>query len=322
MGAQTTAGPVLTLFVLSPLIGEIVGAAFRFSYFTQPLRVIAIVCFYGAGAVLVREVVQRRGLGGWGLLALALAFGLLEEGLGLQTVFNPQGMDGETVYGRAFGVNWLWAVVVTGYHAVWSIVLPIVLTHLIFPERRHRPWLSRSMVGVFAGIFTLGFAVFVVISLVRSDFRLSATQIIGGIATVAVLTWSADRCRGPWHTTSTKPCPRPAIVGAAGFGAGLAWLTLYLVAFIGTPVSFVAWTVAALAFAATVAGVVRHWVGRPNWSRRHQLNGSLGAVLALWLFGLFLVANGGRIDDIVFQFAVLLLIVVGYAWLRRRTRQR
>ncbi len=151
-----TAWPVSVLFVLSPLIGEIVGAALRFSYLTQPLRVAAILCFYGAGAVLVREAVQRRGHNGWGLLLLALAFAVLEEGLGLQTIFNPQGMDGETVYGRAFEVNWMWAVVVTGYHAVWSIVIPIVLTHLLFPAKRHIVWLSRPMPGVFGGVFAVG----------------------------------------------------------------------------------------------------------------------------------------------------------------------
>ncbi|TLF77665.1 hypothetical protein [Nocardia cyriacigeorgica] len=314
-----TALPVSVLFVLSPLIGEILGAAFRFSYLAQPLRAAAIFCFYGAGVLLVREVVQRRGLNGWGLLLLALAFAVLEEGLGLQTIFNPQGMDGETVYGRAFEVNWLWAVVVAGYHAVWSIVIPIVLTHLVFPAERHTAWLSRSMLSVFAGVFAVGFALFVFISLVRSDFRLSAAQTIGGGAAVIILVWSAGRCRRPWATTSTKRCPKPATVGWVGFGAGLAWLMLYLVAFIGSPAPFVVWTLAALVFAAALAGIMRRWVARPGWSRRHQLNGCLGAVLALWLFGLFLVANGGRTDDIAFHFVVLAAVTVGYLWLRRRT---
>ncbi|WP_336081273.1 hypothetical protein [Nocardia sp. SSK8] len=310
----------MVLFVLSPLIGEIVGAAFRFSYLAQPLRAVAILCFYGAGVLLIREVARRRGLNGWGLLSLAVAFGVLEEGLGLQTIFNPQGMDGETVYGRALEVNWLWAVVVTGYHAVWSIVIPIVLTHLIFPAQRHTAWLSRSMLTVVAAVFAVGFAVFVFISLVRSDFRLSAWQIIGGVAAVIILVWSAGRCGRPWDGMSTKRCPTAATVGWVGFGAGLAWLMLYVVAFIGSPAPFLVWTLAALLFAAAVAGILRQWVARPGWSRRHQLNGCLGAVLALWLFGLFLVANGGRTDDVVFHFVVLAATTVGYLWLRGRTR--
>lgn len=315
-----TALPVLTLFVLSPLIGEIVGAALRFSYLAQPPRVAAIVCFYGAGAVLIREAVQRQRLNGWGLLLLALAFAVLEEGLGLQTIFNPQGMDGETVYGRALDVNWLWAIVVVVYHAVWSIVIPIVLTHLFFPAKRRTAWLSRPMIGGFAGLFAVGFFLFVFISHVRSDFRLSAAQIIGGVVTVSVLVWSATRCTQPWATVSLERAPRPVSVGLVGFGAGLAWLMLYLVAFIGTSAPFVVWTGAALIFAAALTAVLRRWVARREWKWRHRLNGCFGAVLALWLFGLLLVANGGRTDDVVFHFVVLAVVIVGYVWLRRRAR--
>lgn len=311
--------PALTLFVLSPLIGEIVGAALRFSYFAQPVRVVAIVCFYGAGAVLIREAVQRLRLNGWGLLLLALAFGVLEEGLGLQTIFNPQGMDGEMVYGRALGVNWLWAVVVIIYHAVWSIVIPIALTYLIFPAKRHTAWLSRSMTGVFALVFAIGFILFVFISLVRSDFRLSPAQIVGGAAAVTALVWSATRCRRPWAPKSTNRAPRPVSVGMLGFGAGTAWLMLYLVAFIGTSASFLVWTGAALIFAAAFTGVPRRWITRRGWGSRHRLNGCFGAVLALWLFGLFLVANGGRTDDVVFHVVVLIVLVSSYIWLRRRS---
>lgn len=312
------AAPVLALFLLSPLIGEIVGAALRFSYFTQPPRVAAILCFYGAGAVLIREAVRRSGLNGWGLVLLAFAFAVLEEGLGLQTIFNPRGMDGETVYGRAFEVNWLWAVTVTGYHAVWSIVIPITVAHLLFPARRHAAWLSRRMLGVFAGVFAAGFATFVFISLVRSDFRLSVAQIAGGVLAVAVLVLSATACRRPWATTSARRSPGPPAAGVFGFGAGLAWLTLYLVAFIGTGTSFWIWTLAALVFGATVALILRRWAARPDWRERGQLPACSGATLALWLFGLLLVANGGRADDVVFHFVVLTALLAGYLWLRRR----
>jgi hypothetical protein len=44
---------------------------------------------YGGGAVLIREVVRRRG-GGWpAIVVLAAAFGVVEEGLATQSLFNP-----------------------------------------------------------------------------------------------------------------------------------------------------------------------------------------------------------------------------------------
>ncbi|WP_396913675.1 hypothetical protein [Mycolicibacterium sp.] len=176
------------------------------------------------------------------------------------------------------------------------------------------------MTGLFAGVFAVGFALFVLISHVRSEFRLSAAQITGGVVAVTVLVWSATRCKRPWATMSTKRCPTPVNVGLVGFGAGMAWLMLYLVAFIGSPVAFVVWMLAALVFTAALAGILRGWLTPPDWSRRHQLNGCLGAVLALWLFGLFLAANGGRTDDVVFHFVVLTVVTVGYVACRRIER--
>jgi hypothetical protein len=75
-------------------MGEVVGASLRLNSFAQPLRVLGIVCFYGAGVVLIREIAQRLRLSAWGVVLLGCAFALVEEGLALQTIFNPVGMDG------------------------------------------------------------------------------------------------------------------------------------------------------------------------------------------------------------------------------------
>ena len=64
--------PVLALFVLAPLMGEVLGAALRLSNFLEPLRVAAIVCFYGAGVVLLREIATRFRLSTRGLVLLGV----------------------------------------------------------------------------------------------------------------------------------------------------------------------------------------------------------------------------------------------------------
>jgi hypothetical protein len=61
-------------------MGEVVGASLRLSTFAQPLRVLGIVCFYGAGVVLIREIAQRLRLSAWGVVLLGYAFALVEEG--------------------------------------------------------------------------------------------------------------------------------------------------------------------------------------------------------------------------------------------------
>ena len=136
----------------------------------------AIVCFYGAGVVSLREIAQRLRLSGWGIILLGVAFALVEEGLALQTIFNPVGMDGESVYGRALGVNWFWGVVVSGYHVVWSVLIPIAVVHLVFARRSRAARLSRPALLLFGVLFAVGTALFVLISRLRSDFRLFPVQ--------------------------------------------------------------------------------------------------------------------------------------------------
>lgn len=308
--------PVLALFVLAPLMGEVVGAALRFSNLVEPLRVVAIVSFYGAGVVVLREVALRLQLNGWGIVLLGVAYALLEEGLGLQTIFNPVGMDGETVYGRAHGVNWFWGVVVSGYHVVWSVLIPITVAHLMFARRRRDEWLSPPALMAFGLLFAVGTALLALISYLRSDFRLSTVQILSVLVVMGLLTWAASRCTTPAHPRIPERPPRLVLAALIGLGAGEAWLVLYLVAFTDGGTSFLWWTLAATLFAGAVAALLGHWERR-GWTDQDRLAACFGAALAAGLFGLLLVSLADRVEDVVFQVIVIGGIVVGYAWARR-----
>ncbi|CAM5643043.1 putative Serine/arginine repetitive matrix protein 2 [Streptomyces afghaniensis 772] [Streptomyces afghaniensis] len=316
-GRRHRVAPVVTLFLMAPLLGEVVGAALRLSYFVEPLRVVSILCFYGAGVVLLREIAQRLRLNGWGIVLLGVAYALIEEGLALQTIFNPQGMDGETMYGRAAGVNWFWAVLVCGYHVVWSVLIPIGVVHILFPRESGSPWLSRRKLAVFGGVFALGTALFALISLLRSDFRLSVVEIGAVLAIVGMLTLTASRCRARDTPRVPQRLPGPMRAGWTGLGFGLVWFAFHLMAFIGGGISFVWWVLAAVLVAIAAAAIVARWV-RHGWTARHQLAASLGAVLAAGLFGLLLVSLGDHLVDVVFEVIVIGGIVAGYVWARQR----
>ncbi|HSB02215.1 MAG TPA: hypothetical protein VLE49_16315, partial [Anaerolineales bacterium] len=78
--------PVLTLFILSPLVAEVLFGATPLSRLGALLVVAPL---YGGGAVLVRELARRRGPG-WGrIFLLGAAYGIIEEGLAIQSIFNP-----------------------------------------------------------------------------------------------------------------------------------------------------------------------------------------------------------------------------------------
>lgn len=220
-------------------------------------------------------------------------------------------MDGEAVHGTALGVNWFWAVVVCGYHVVWSVLIPIAVVHLALPGSNRSPWLSRRSTGTLVLLFVCGAAVFLAISLLRSDFRLPVGHAAATVAVVASLVSASVACRKHGGVAHSGRVPGRMTVGLFGSACGIGWFILFLASFIGGPVSFVWWTVGALAYAAAAALVVQRWTRRA-WTPRHQLALCFGAAMASALFGLLLVAVDGHPANIAFQCAVTAALVTGY----------
>jgi hypothetical protein len=64
----------------------------------------------------------RRGLGA--------AYAFVEEGLVIQSFFNPTLFRAGEIGGRALGVNFVWCEWAVGYHILWSLLIPIALTEV------------------------------------------------------------------------------------------------------------------------------------------------------------------------------------------------
>src|SRR5262249_56819483 len=128
--------PVLGPFLLSPLVGEVLSGAPPLSRWGS---LVAVAPLYGGGVVPMREGARRRGRGWWRIALLGAAYGIIEEGLAIQSLFNPDLFNAAMVGGRAFGVNWIWTEWTIGYHVVWSACIPILLAELLFPRRRPEP---------------------------------------------------------------------------------------------------------------------------------------------------------------------------------------
>ena len=127
---------LLILLFLSPLIGELLSGSAPPVEFFNPFVLICLTALYGCGDVLVRETTIKWNKG-WGtVLLLGAAYGIVEEGLAVKSWFDPNWMDLGTLawYGRFAGVNTIWAVWLTLYHAVISIAVPIMLIDLAFPH--------------------------------------------------------------------------------------------------------------------------------------------------------------------------------------------
>ena len=197
--------------------------------FFAPLGLLILPALYGSGAVLARQLMLRWGLGWRGLLWLGAAYGVLEEGLMLKSFFDPHWVDVGILghYGRWAGVNWIWALSLTIYHSVVSIAIPVILAHLLYPQRRQQPWIGargeRALWLVLAAVAAFGFFAFTPYQPPLGPYVLAALLTLG-------MVWVARRERTA--TGAPAPAPRlraaPAVLTALGFAFtviffGLTW---------------------------------------------------------------------------------------------------
>ncbi len=166
-GAVRIRAPVVALLLLAPTIPEILTGSTPVSRLaTDPVGFAVSYLFdiglYGTGALLIREASCLLRKGWASILLWGAAYGIAEEGLAVHTFFERSGppVNALTVYGSSHGVNWLWALGLTAFHATYSIALPILLTYLWFPETRAERWLGRGGLGLTAAIYLAVVAVF------------------------------------------------------------------------------------------------------------------------------------------------------------------
>ena len=152
--------PVLALLLLAPSIPELLTGSTPISelFFNPPGFAVGFtldVALYGCGALLIREFSVAYQKGWASILLLGAAYGIAEEGFEVHTFFEPSGSPVGALgsYGHLYGVNWLWALALTIFHATYSIALPILLTRLWFPAVKDARWLDRGAVALLSVVY-------------------------------------------------------------------------------------------------------------------------------------------------------------------------
>ena len=303
----------LFLFVAATLIAELLIGS-------TPLSRINTLLFqfpyYGSAALVIREIVLRHRLSRAALVLLGVAFGIVTEGLALQSVFNPHFLNLDIAFGRVGDVNWPWALYMVGYHAIWSITIPVTLAGLVFPGRRDEPWLGRLGAGLFLLWFVVMAFAFHAIFVKMSGFRAPAGPYAVAALAAAVLVAAALRLkrREAPATQASGSAWRPGIVM---FGSGILWLGLYGEIFRHPPMAPPTLNlVLGLMVVAGFAGSIARWAPE-HGTDRQRLSFVAGGLAANTLFG-FVVVSGSPLDT-GGQAAVALLVAAGLYWLGRRT---
>lgn len=270
--------PVLTLFFLSPWVAEFLLGNISVTLLGA-MTVLAPL--YGGGAILVREVARRAGRGWPTIFLLALAYGIFEEGLVCQTLFNPN-CYGLRLLDEAFipalGIGGWWTLFVLTIHTVWSIVVPIALVESLVPDRAQKPWLGIFGLLITTLLFALG--AFAIFASTRNSqhFMSSPSQWIGASVAIAAVTAAAfllPRSR----KRNECPAPNPWLVAAFALLASSGFMTLRVLLH-GW------WIVMAygLLFAAATA-IILVWSRRRTWSPVHRFALAGGALITYAWYG-------------------------------------
>ena len=211
---------IIVLVLLSPLIGEMLSGSSPPLEFFNPFLFIILLGMYGAGALLVRELVIRWRKGWASTIALGAAYGVIEEGIAVKSFFDPgwQDLGALAEYGRYLGVNWVWAVWLTIYHSAISICLPLLLVALIFPGLKGYPLLGRRGLRAVAIVFTVDIAFCAVLFTHAQDFFPGTGEYILAFLAAAVLVIAARKIpAGLLSSSQEAPSWRPWRFGLLGF---------------------------------------------------------------------------------------------------------
>lgn len=284
---------ILYFVLLAALLPEAITGSTPPQAWLNPIQALLNFWLYGTGVLVVRELSIRWKTGWPGILLLGAAYGIVEEGLAVTTFFNPtlpQLTSGDLGwYGRWLGVNWVWAVWLTEFHAIVSIAIPIFLMEWRWPALKGRRILSDR--GLYVTVGLLGLATLTIDLLVHaaSPYREAGPEFLGTIAVIAILAYAARHWAPTWWSripvTGAPLSPRAnAIVGFLFIG-GSFLLFAGGTTFAGIPILTVAEGLVPLVVALLV---VRRASGRGD-SERLQFAFVGGVVGFFCVFDLVLV---------------------------------
>ncbi|HEY3682604.1 MAG TPA: hypothetical protein VGL93_06170 [Streptosporangiaceae bacterium] len=321
-----------TLVALTPVIAELALGS-------TPIRMIWLLPLwtpiYGAGVLLIREALRRVGGGLGSLLLLGVAYEVVEDGIGLQALTSPHLYGAAKLAPRVLGFNSAYWEANLAYHVVFSVLIPIALTELLFPSHRDRPYLKRTGLIITACCAVLGVALLRVTVPLSQDpgYSVPVPVLAGYVVAIAVLAVLAlvvlprrRRADPPRAYDPSGRVPGRAALAAIGFAgtAVLAGLVFPVggadhLLFTHGAWSFVPMAVAAVGGVALLV-LIRRWTLLPCWTDRSALALMGGALVGHTVVGM--LSMHGEVIDRVGLGAIALLTIGGCALLDRRLARR
>lgn len=327
---QGRLAPAFTLIVLAPLIAEYLpGATRTSSLFVFPLE----MAIWGGGALLIRAAVRHWKLGWLNMLMMGMALSIAEEFVIQQTSLAPmiiQIFPGPA-FGRAFGVNYAYFLWALFYEAILVVVIPVIVTELIFRSRREDTWITPAGAWTAAGVFIIAcFPAWYLWTQVVREFVLKLPHysppigwVAAGAASIALLVYLAI---GPMRNSlrgDRKPMtpPSPWVLGIAGVIAAAIWHALVVLAF-GMRPTFPVWIAIAVSLAVVALGwfFIPRYAAHPSWSDSHRIGITLGTIMGAMAVGFVGFIYGTSALDLWGKIISNAIAAVLLIWLARDVR--
>jgi hypothetical protein len=241
--------PAIVLVVLASILPETLTGNTPALVLFKPGPFLFFMIAYGLPVLLIREFAVRCAIGTSGLFVIGLGYGIINEALIATTVFRNAGVPVDVFDGYSFaaGIQWAWVGFILPWHALSSVILPIVFSHLAVPAAALRPWLGVR--------FTWSVAL-VLIGLISFFYLYEDTSGIAGTWPMLAMLWGLIAALGagacflpaqPLRGIPGQPRWKLVLLGYSGFiplqsllvisgarwpfwiylGAVLFWITLF-----------------------------------------------------------------------------------------------
>jgi hypothetical protein len=235
-------------------------------------------------------------------------------------------------FARAFGVNYVYLLWALGYEATFVVLVPIMLTELLFRSRRAEPWLRLPGFIVVSVIFVAACfpAWYSWTQIARPQIFKVPVYNPPGLAIaialfliVLLMLFAIGPLRFRFHVTRRPLAPLPPwALALCGFLAATLWYGLVLLAF-GMDPKFppAIPVIVGLAVAATTIYLLPRFAAHPAWSDAHRMGIAFGTIV-----GAMTVSFAGFIYatlplDLYGKIVLDALALIGLIWLAMGLRR-
>ncbi len=216
MDAQAKRAALFLLLATGPL-AEILSENQPLLAYLTPPNCIILTLVYGVPILLIRELAAAKKLSIAGIILLGMAYGILNEGVLAKTLTQPAGepVTAFAGYGKIGVFQGGWATMIVFWHALHSVLYPILYSRWLFPAVADKRWFGKRGTAGLLLILTCIYGLYFLFIPERAYISMFIAYLLASLAFVA-LALRFCRIKDDFVPAVSTPAPlKPALVGAA-----------------------------------------------------------------------------------------------------------